>query len=171
MAIGPDGKLQPLSPDVLNMGKLLEKAETINRAIDINNDIMDGKIPPNEGLEDPSAKMLSHLIKAFSEALIPEGLFKQSLQDQNQMAVGLLKHLVAEMELTATETRGNSTFGGLIIFIQALMDAVDTYEGFEQLHSMLTISQNALDAKLQAWLRKEILAGRDPMKHLRKKPF
>lgn len=171
MAIGPDGKIQPLPSNILDTGKLLKSAETINRAIDINNDIMDGKIPSDKGLEDPTSKMLIKLLKVFAEALIPDGLFKQSMQDQNQLAIGLLKHLVTEMELTSPETRGNATFGGLSVFIQALMEAVDTYEGFEQLHGMLTMSQKVLDVKLQAWLRKEILAGRDPMKHLRNKPF
>ena len=66
--------------------------------------------------------------------------------------------------MTTPETRGNATFGGILVFINALTKSVDTLEGFAQLHNMVVMAGKSLDASMQAWLNKEILAGRNPLK-------
>lgn len=157
MAKGPDGKFQPTSEDSFKLANLVRETRKAEESSAHSAKMLEGQ----------GDSVTENLVRAILGALVPMEKFTQAHQEQTNLALGLLRHLRTEMELTTPELRASATIGGLNLFLQTCIKVADNPMAFKQFHHILETANAKLGVAIQTWMLEEIKAGRDPLDGLK----
>ena len=160
MGIDANGKLTPPDSSVFKLQNVVRAARKIETDAEASmTKLKDLNINQDE-TKTPLEKFALNMVNNFINGMMDPELFQAAHAEQTQLAVGMMRHLRTEMELTTPALRAAATLAGLNVFFQAVIGCADSKEGFQQMHGIILAANRALDMKMIEWLAEEAKQGR-----------